>query len=169
MAERGFVDHATGEIRQDEHGAEIPDSRGVEIPLGFKRPTLLADQVERLFRRSLAEHQANQVPESFAEAENLEIEEEFDEWSPYEVQEFNGLEVTAHDFIDGSERGVQRREAIKSAYLTAERNAERAEAFQAHIDNLFAEARKRGAGVSPAPSQGAKPPPAEPSSQPEKK
>lgn len=140
---RGFIHHDTGVVRQNDRGEELLDGRGLEVPAGMRRPTLLHEQVERLFRKSMEEYRSALQPESFAEAENLEIEEDFDEWSPYEVTEFNGIEVTAHDFIDGSERGVQRREAIKQAYLAAERNAERAEAFQAHVDDLFKKARER--------------------------
>lgn len=157
-----MINHETGEVRLDEHGREIPDPTPMEVPLGFKRPETLAEQVQRLVRTSMSAHAAMHGMETFEEAEDLEVDEDFDPYTPYEV-EFDpviGRDITPADLMDPAKK-----DAYREAYLTAERNRIRAEEFQANLDEAYKQARKTGraAGQS-APSSSssaAKPPPAE--------
>lgn len=148
-----------GVIRQDENGREVPDPRPVEMPLGMKRPETLAEQVQRLVRRQVSEYAAMHGHETFEEADDLEIDEDFDPSTPYEL-EFDpvlGREITAADFQD-----AQRREYLREQYLAAERNAIRAETRQEAIDEAYKASRKRPAtppaDTPPAPTQEAKKP-----------
>lgn len=156
------TDPQTGEVRLDERGHEIPDPNPVELPLGMKRPETLAEQVQRLVRTSMSAHAAMHGMETFEEAEDLEVDEDFDPYTPYEV-EFDpviGRNVTAADLMDPSKK-----DAYREAYLTAERNRIRSEEFQANLEEAYQTARKTAARRQSAPSSSAaKPPPAEPSS-----
>ncbi|QXP44320.1 MAG: hypothetical protein [Arizlama microvirus] len=158
------IDHNTGEIRLDEYGQEIPDPNKLEVPLGMKRPPTLAEQVQRLVRTSLSEHAAMRGAETFAESEDFDFEDDdMEPWSPHEVELFNGFEVNANDFTDPTARGVERREALKKAYLAAERTRAQAEDFQDQVDEVFRTAKKTGraAGQSAPAQKPAEPAPAE--------
>jgi len=69
----------------NEKGEEIPDPTKPELPLGFKKPESLAEQVRRLVRseqvRLAAEKSGH---ESFDEADDFEVGEDYDPRSPYE-------------------------------------------------------------------------------------
>lgn len=157
------IDHATGTVRQDEEGREIPDSTPLELPLGMKRPDTLAEQVQRLVRRQLSDYAALHGHESFEEAEDFDVDEDFDPSTPYE-EEFDpilGKNLTPADFLD-----PERRDYLKEQYLQAERNAIRAQARQEAIDEAYKAAKKSGVKGREAPSvapKGPKDPPAEPS------
>lgn len=156
-----MIDHNTGEVRLDSDGREIPDPNQMEMPLGMKRPETLAEQVQRLVRTSISAHAAMHGAETFEEAEDLEVDEDFDPYTPYEV-EFDpviGREVTAADLMDPAKK-----DAYREAYLASERNRIRSEEFQANLDEAYQKARKTGraAGQSAPGSSAAKPPPAEP-------
>jgi hypothetical protein len=141
---------ATGELRQDDKGREIPDPNPIEIPAGMKRPETLAEQVQRLVRRQVSDYAAMHGKETFEEADDLEIDEEFDPSSPFEL-EFDpvlGREITAADFQD-----AQRREYLREQYLLAERNAIRAETRQDHLDEAYKAARKASVTPKVPPSQ----------------
>lgn len=150
-------------LELDGFGREVPDPTPLELPLGFKRPETLAEQVQRLVRHSVSEYAALHGEETFEEADDLEIDDEFDPGTPYEL-EFDpilGREITAADFQD-----AQRRERLRDEYLRAERNAIRAEERQAAIDEAYQASRKPkkpatekpgGDGGTP-PSGGAKAP-----------
>lgn len=153
-----MIDPTTGEVRQDEAGREIPDPNPMEVPLGMKRPATLAEQVQRLVRTSLSEHARMQGLETFEEAEDLEVDEDFDPYTPYEVN-FDpvlGRDVTAADLMD-----PRKKDLYKEAYLAAERNRIRAEEFQATVDEMYQQAKKTGraAGQSAQAQEAAKPPP----------
>lgn len=150
------IDQETGVVIQDENGHEIPDQTRLEVPLGFKRPETLAEQVQRLVRHSVSEYAALHGAETFDEADDLELEDDFDPSTPYEV-EFDpvlGRDITAADFKDH-----QKREWLREQYLLAERNAIRAEERQEAIDQAYQASRKKAA---PTPTAPAAPPPAKP-------
>lgn len=156
------INHATGEIRLDGEGREIPDPNPMEIPAGMKRPETLAEQVQRLVRTSISNHAAMNGMESFEEAEDFDIEEDFDPSTPYEV-EFDpvlGRDLTPADFMDPNKR-----ERLREDYLAAMRNQIRAEERQAVIDEAYRESRKPKKTATPAGRPAAAPsssPPAEP-------
>lgn len=136
----GHITHATGEVRQDEYGREIPDPNPVEVPLGMKRPETLAEQVQRLVRTSISAHAEMHGAESFEEADDFDIEEDFDPTTPYETQ-FDpviGKDITPADFHDPEKRAY-----LREQYLLAERNAIRAEQTQDAINDAFQESKKK--------------------------
>lgn len=158
----GVFDPATGEMIQDELGREVPDSMPMEVPLGMKRPESLAEQVQRLVRNSVSAYAEIHGQETFAEADDLELDDEFDPYTPYETQ-FDpvlGRDLTPADFLD-----ADRRQAIREEYLELERNRIRSEERQDAIDEVYKKSRrlKREAAEGAAPSSSqAKPAPAEP-------
>lgn len=160
-----IVDPKTGEIREttDAQGREIPDPNPLELPLGFKRPETLAEQVQRLVRNSVSEYARLHGHETFEESEDFDVGDDFDPSTPYEL-DFDP--VLQRDIAPADFRDPEKREYFKKAYLEAERNAIRAEARQEAINEAYRASRKRGAGVSPAPSPSStgasQAPPAEP-------
>lgn len=150
----------------DQEGREVVDPNPMEVPLGMKRPPTLEEQVKRLIRTSMSEYAAMHGAETFEESEDFDIDEPDEPFSPHEVELFNGMEVTPHDFADGSEAGVKRREAIKAAYLAALRAQDASAEFTEHVDEAYKEARKQKRAARPqsAPSSSEPPkgaPPAE--------
>lgn len=154
------IDPATGEIRLDEKGREVPDQTPLEIPAGRKRPETLQEQVQRLVRHQVSAYAEMHGHESFADADDLEVDEDFDPSSPFEL-EFDpilGREITAADFQD-----AQRREWLRDEYLRAERNAIRAEHRQEALDEAYKASRKKPPATpapAPTPPAAEKPAPA---------
>lgn len=142
-------DTATGAARLDEDGREILDPKPVELPAGMKRPESLAEQVQRLVRRQVSEYAAMHGHETFDEADDFDVGEDFDPHTPYE-EDFDPVlqrDVTPDDFLN-----PEKREWLKEQYLQAERNALRAEARQDAIDEAYRASRKPkkgGDGGSP--------------------
>lgn len=156
------IDPVTGEFRLNELGEEIPDPTPIEIPAGMKRPETLAEQVQRLVRRQVSDYAALHGHETFEEADDLEVDEDFDPFTPYET-EFDpvlGRDITAADFKD-----AQKREWLREQYLLAERNAIRSEERQEAINEAYKAARRnavRPATPVPAPSPEPTPEPKKP-------
>lgn len=153
------VEHATGTIRLDDQGREIPDPNPIEIPAGMKRPETLAEQVQRLVKTSVSAYAAMHGHETFEEAEDFEIEDDFDPSTPYEV-DFDpvlGREITPADFMN-----PEKRERLREEYLLAERNAIRAEERQEAIDNAYRASKKKVTQPGPAAATPAPGSPAEP-------
>lgn len=80
----------TGEIvqdapRLDENGWEVLDPNPVEVPIGAKRPETLAEQVQRLVRTSVSAYAQAQGEETWEEAEDFDVEDDFDPSTPYET------------------------------------------------------------------------------------
>lgn len=158
------IDHDTGQIRLDNNGHEIPDPTPLELPVGFKKQETVAQMVQRLVRRDLSEYAERHGHETFAEADDFELEEDPDPFTPYET-EFDpmlGRELTPADFKD-----PEKREHIKNLYAEAERNAIRSDALRDHIDELYRASRRappapggEGAKAPSQSSEGPKGPPA---------
>lgn len=67
-------------------GVENTDSTPLRIPLGFKRPETLAEQVQRLVRGHLSRVAEEQGFETFEEAEDFDVEDDMDfPETPYEL------------------------------------------------------------------------------------
>lgn len=156
------MDPQTGEVLQDEHGREIPDPNPVEVPLGMKRPETLAEQVQRLVRTSVSAYAEMHGEETFAEADDLEVDDDFDPSTPYEV-DFDpvlGRDITPADFMD-----AQKREWLRDQYMLAERNAIRSEARQEAIDEAHKAAKANSRKMrSPTGTSPSTPPEATPAS-----
>lgn len=72
-------------VKYNEHGEEIPDSQRPELPLGFKKPESLAEQVRRLIRSEHVRQAAMASGhETFEEADDFEVGDDYDPRSPYE-------------------------------------------------------------------------------------
>lgn len=150
-------DDTTGEFIpvQDDRGREIPDPTPIAMPVRTKRPLPLADQVARLVRSDLWNQALADDAETFAEADDFDVDDDFDPNTPYEV-EFDpvlGKEIAPADFSDPVKRDYWREQ-----YLLAEKNAMRAEERQRAIDEAW---RRRFRGAGGAGVKGA-PPPSEP-------
>lgn len=115
----------------DAEGREIPDPRPLSLPLGFKRPETLTEQVQRLIRNSMSEYAALNDAETFDESDDFDIDDDpIDPETPYEM-EFDpvlGREVSPAEFAANSDyyrrlyqeaaaRGPFKHEAIPDEYL----------------------------------------------------
>ncbi len=86
-------------MKLDENGHEIPDPNPVAIPLNFKRPETLAEQIQRMVRTHVSDAAAQGGAETFEEADDFETGDDDDDEpsTPYEM-EFDpvlGREVSA--------------------------------------------------------------------------
>lgn len=69
----------------DEKGHEIPDSTPMALPVGFKRPESLQDQIRRLIRSERLAMEASSLGrETFEEADDFDVGDDYDPTSPYE-------------------------------------------------------------------------------------
>lgn len=127
----------------DEKGREIPDPSPVSVPAGFKVPESLEQRIARLIRKDLSEQADQQGMETFEEAEDFDIDDDmFDPQSPYE-EVFDpqlGRGITLAEF--NANEAIYRERYIK-AQQKAFDELDRSDALRG---------RRRGAGVSPAPS-----------------
>lgn len=83
----------------DQDGSEIVDSRPMEIPVGFRRPPSLQEQIQRFVRVEMSERAHARGEETFEESEYFGEEDRIDASSPYEL-EFDpstGHEVTKEE------------------------------------------------------------------------
>lgn len=70
----------------NERGHEVPDPNPLTLPVGFKRPESLVDQIKRFVRRELSEVADAQNHETFDEADDFLIEDDdYDPSSPWEL------------------------------------------------------------------------------------
>lgn len=102
------TDPETGEVQEIElsklyaprNGAEMPDPRPMQIPVGFRRPETLAEQVQRLVRTSISRHAEMQGFETFEESEDFDVGDDFDPRTPYETyfDPILGKDVSADEF-----------------------------------------------------------------------
>lgn len=70
--------------RLDENGREMPSDAQLRIPVGFKRPETLAEQVQRLVRNGLSQYAESQGKETFQEADDFDVDDEMDLHTPFE-------------------------------------------------------------------------------------
>lgn len=86
--DRSKFDPGTGEQIHDARGYEIPDPTPMQPPLGYKRQDTLAAQMRAMILSDrLAREAAAAGAETFEEADDFEIGDDFDEvrYSPYEA------------------------------------------------------------------------------------
>lgn len=79
---------------------EYPDPTPVEVPLGFKRPPTLQEEIQRIIRAQLSEHAQSRGFETFEEADDFNIDEDPDPLSPYEVTEMQQEAAFAPEVLD---------------------------------------------------------------------
>lgn len=155
--------------KQTEDGKEIVDNKPLAIPAGFRRPPTLQEQVARLVERDISARAAAVGEESWEEANDFDIDEDFDPSTPWEsiYDHELGREVTPAEF---KEHWPQIREEMQSKIRNYYRLQEQDELLRQVEDRIISSSStqngpssNRGAGVSPAPSsdRAAKPPPAE--------
>lgn len=72
-------------VALDQAGHEIPDSRPLQLPAGFKRPETLAEQVARLVRSESLRRSAGEEYETFDEADDFDVDDDFDPSTPWEA------------------------------------------------------------------------------------
>lgn len=91
----------------DKKGREIPDSRPVEMPLNFRRPLSLNEQIQRMIREQLSQAADQQGFETFEESDDFDVDEEEEPESPHELtyaQEEFGLKDLDQEVLDHPER-----------------------------------------------------------------
>lgn len=69
----------------NDKGEEICDPRPMEMPIGFKRPMPLADEIRMMLQKSIQQELEEAGVESFEDADDFELEDE-DMSSPWEEQ-----------------------------------------------------------------------------------
>lgn len=140
-----------GKPMEPGRGAEILDSTPMAIPAGFKKPESLADTIRRLKR--LGDLDNDTEVDTYEDSLDFAVDDDFDPTSPWETVYDSelGREVTHAEYAAAMPR-------LKVELGKRVRNHLRYVEEQQALDDL--EAKKRGAGVSPAPSSD--PSPAEP-------
>lgn len=68
----------------NERGHEILDPNPVEIPVGFHQPPTLEARMRALIRTEMSQLAAQKGEETFEEADDFDIGDDFDPTSPYE-------------------------------------------------------------------------------------
>lgn len=71
-------------MKFDAKGREIPNPIPAEIPLNFRRPPTLQEQIKMYVRRELSMQAADDGHETFEEADDFEVDDDYDPSSPYE-------------------------------------------------------------------------------------
>lgn len=66
---------------------EFPDDTPVEVPLNFRRPLTLQEEIQRLIRNQMSQNAAAQGFESFEEANDFDVDDDADPFTQYEVAE----------------------------------------------------------------------------------
>lgn len=76
----------------NEHGHEVPDPVPVSVPAHLTRPPTLQEQIRRLIRVEASRVAAAQGHETFEEADDFEVGDDFDPRSPWELNYDQELE-----------------------------------------------------------------------------
>lgn len=72
-------------MKYNARGEEIPDTTKPELPLGFKKPESLAEQVRRLVRSEHIKMAAQAAGvETWEEADDFDVGDDYDPRSPFE-------------------------------------------------------------------------------------
>lgn len=96
-----LIDPETGEIlnhkgrRLDHAGREIPDPTIVPPPLGYKKQPTMAEYIRNMIRGEKLRQEAEAAgAETFEEADDFEVGDDYDPQSPYEGN-FDPIDVQA--------------------------------------------------------------------------
>ncbi|MEM2002482.1 MAG: hypothetical protein QXT77_07555, partial [Candidatus Methanomethylicaceae archaeon] len=123
--------------RLDAFGHEALDPTPVVVPAGFKRPETLAEQVQRLVRTHISRQAEEAGFETFEDAEDFDVDDDFDPSTPYEeiFDPVLGKGVTPDEFIRNEQR-------YRQLYLHMQKEADEAEArarqYEAVKESWFA-------------------------------
>lgn len=79
------IDPATGEIRDP--GREYPDPTPVAKPVGWKPPHNLQETIRRFVRDEMSRLARGQEMETFEEADDFDVGDDYDPKSPHELDE----------------------------------------------------------------------------------
>lgn len=103
----------------DANGWEIPDPQPLEIPGGFKKPETLQEQIRRLIRAA-SEDAKNQGLETFEEAEDFNVDDDFDPNTPYEVffDPVLNREISPQEFEQHKEHYMKQYVAAHNEYFS---------------------------------------------------
>ena len=71
--------------RLNEHGHEILDPQPVARPLNWNAPEPLESMIRRYIRTELSRHAADEGHETFEEADDFDVDDDFDPTSPWEL------------------------------------------------------------------------------------
>lgn len=66
-------------------GEELPDDTPIDLPLRFKRPPTMQDQIKAMVRHELSVRAQAVGMESFAEADDFEVDDDAEPVSPHEL------------------------------------------------------------------------------------
>lgn len=131
----------------DANGWEIPDPQPLEIPGGFKKPETLQEQIRRLIRAASREA-AEQGLETFEEAEDFNVDDDFDPHTPYEVffDPVLNKEISPEEFDTHKEHYMKQYVAAHNEYFS------RVDTEHKMAENLYRwKKSKSDAPVSPSP------------------
>lgn len=69
----------------NERGHEVPDPEPVAVPVRFQAPESLEDRIKRIIRADLSARAQAQGFETFEEADDFEVGDDYDPRSPHEL------------------------------------------------------------------------------------
>lgn len=72
-------------VQLDLLGHEVPDPTPLALPVGFKTPESLTEQIQRLVRGAISQEAAERGEETFEEADDFDVDDELDFRTPYEM------------------------------------------------------------------------------------
>lgn len=82
----------------NERGHELPDPTPVEVPIGFRRPLTLQEEIMRFVRREMSQIAEQQGFETFEESDDFDVD---DDVMPY----------SRHELTPAQEERIMRRDA----------------------------------------------------------
>lgn len=141
--------------RLDEFGVEILDTTPVSLPTGFRKPETLQEQVARLVRNQVSREAEEAGYESFDEADDFDVEDEFDPSTPFETV-FDPVlgEVTPHDLRTFE---TQYRQKYQSLQMKAFEKQDEAAVLASKMKALIEGARNDTRFVSKEPQRRGEP------------
>lgn len=131
----------------NERGHEVPDATPVAMPVGFRKPESLQDQIQRLVRNELSARAASQGMETFEEADDFDVgDDDGDNFrSKHELddeQERFPTPKRARLEIDKLERGIAKRrkrwgldEEFSAGYKSDSTAGEKPKATETEVAN----------------------------------
>lgn len=71
----------------NERGQEVPENNPPAIPVKWRHPPTLQEQIQRMVAKEISEAAANAGHETFEEADDFDVDDEPELKSPYEIDE----------------------------------------------------------------------------------
>lgn len=102
-------------LKLNSKGQEVVDKRPVAIPANCKKPESLADKVRRLVKHEASVLAESRGGETFEEADDFDVGDDFDPTTPYEM-DFDQEEAKL-DPINNNEEKLQDDEQRESGSL----------------------------------------------------